>query len=185
MQRMHVIALAAVATALAAGCGSDPAPAPRFASAPLSATDAMPHAAVPQQPAPVRQDTATPTSGSVHIDNRILKACGNLPMARFAFDSSAIQPDAAAALDALAHCFTKGALAGHRMTLIGHTDPRGEVEYNLGLGQRRAGSVAEYMATRGMARSHLATSSRGEFEAAGTAEDGWARDRKVDVILAD
>ncbi|APR83948.1 18K peptidoglycan-associated outer membrane lipoprotein [Minicystis rosea] len=186
MQRMHVIALAAVATALSAGCGSEPAPAPRFASAPMTATDAMPRAAAPQpMPAPVRQDTATPTSGSVHIDNRILKACGNLPTARFAFDSSSIQPEAAAALDALAHCFTRGALAGHRMTLIGHTDPRGEVEYNLGLGQRRAGSVADYIAARGMARTHLSTSSRGEFDSVGTDEDGWARDRKVDVILAD
>ncbi|MFT3773851.1 MAG: OmpA family protein [Minicystis sp.] len=184
MHRMHVIALAAVATALAAGCNSDPLPAPRVAAAPpMMATDAMPRAAMPQ-PVPVRQDTATPTSGSVHIDDRILKACGNLPTARFAFDSAAIQPDAAHALDALALCFTTGALAGRNMTLIGHTDPRGEVEYNLALGQRRAGSVADYLAGRGMARGHLATSSRGEFDSTGTDEDGWSRDRKVDVILA-
>jgi peptidoglycan-associated lipoprotein len=179
---MHVIALATVATALAAGCSEDPKPPPRFAAAPVMATDAMPHA--PQAP-PARQDTASPTSGSVHIDDRIVKACGNMPVAHFAFDSVAIQIEAAAALDALAHCFTKGALAGRHMTLIGHTDPRGETEYNLGLGQRRAGSVAEYLHGHGLGRAQLATTSRGEFDATGTDEQGWARDRKVDVLLAD
>lgn len=183
MHRMHVIALAAAATALSA-CAEDPMPPPRFASAPpLTATDATPRPAM--MAPPVRQDTATPTSGSVHIDERILRACGNLPTARFAFDSAAIQPDAAGALEALAGCFTRGALAGRKMTIIGHTDPRGEVEYNLGLGQRRAGSVSAFLATRGMTHAHLATSSRGEFDASGTDENGWARDRKVDVLLAD
>jgi len=181
MHRMHVIALAVAAAALAAGCGSDPKPAPLLAALPLPVTDAMPGAL----PLPVRQDTASPTSGSVHIDERILKACGNMPVAHFAFDSAAIQLEAADALDALAHCFTRGALAGRRMTLIGHTDARGEVEYNLGLGQRRAGSVADYLGGRGMGRAQLATSSRGEFDASGADEQGWARDRKVDVLLAD
>lgn len=180
MHRMHVIALA-VAAALAAGCSSDPKPAPRLAAMPLLATDATPQALTP----PVRQDTASPTAGSVHIDERILKACGNMPVAHFAFDSVAIQLEAAAALDALAHCFTKGALAGRNMTLIGHTDSRGETVYNLGLGQRRAGSVADYLHGRGVGRAQLATTSRGEFEASGTDEQGWARDRKVDVLLAD
>jgi peptidoglycan-associated lipoprotein len=180
---MTVIALAAAATALAA-CADDPKPQPRFAAAPMTATDATPRPAM-MAPPPARRDTSTPTAGSVHIDPRIVRACGDLPTARFAFDSVAIQPEAAGALDALARCFTTGPLAGHKMTLIGHTDPRGEVEYNLALGQRRAGSVADYMSARGMTRAHLATSSRGEFEAAGTDEEGWARDRKVDVLLAD
>jgi peptidoglycan-associated lipoprotein len=71
------------------------------------------------------------------------------------------------------------------MLLTGHTDPRGEVEYNLGLGQRRAGSVANYLAGRGMARAHLGATSHGELDATGTDEAGWARDRKVDVTLAE
>lgn len=184
MSRMPVIALSAAALALVAGCSEDPKPPPRFAAAPMMATDAMPRALPMPVPA-VRQDTASPTSGSVHIDQRIVTACGNMPVAHFAFDSVAIGLEAGAALDALAHCFTKGALAGRGLTLIGHTDSRGETEYNLGLGQRRAGSVADYLASRGMARGKLGTTSRGEFDASGTDEQGWARDRKVDVLLAD
>jgi peptidoglycan-associated lipoprotein len=183
MYRLHVIALAAAA-ALAAGCGSESKPAPRLAAAGTTASDATPRAL--PAPAPARQDTATPTSGSIHIEDRILKACGNIPAAHFAFDSAAVQPDAAAALDALARCFAPGgALAGHRMMLTGHTDPRGEVEYNMGLGQRRAGSVASYLAGRGLTRAQLGTTSRGEFDATGTDEAGWARDRKVEVTLAE
>ena len=181
MHRLHVIALAASA-ALAAGCGSEPKPAPRMAAAGMMASDATPRAATA---APVRQDMSTPTSGSIHIDDKILRACGNLPTAHFAFDSAAVQADAAAVLDALGRCFTTGALAGRSMMLTGHTDTRGEVEYNIALGQRRAGSVAGYLAGRGVAREHLSATSHGEFDATGTDEAGWARDRKVDVTLVE
>ena len=179
MVRLHVIALATLA-ACAAACGSDPKPEPQVAP-PTTATTGTARAAPP----PPRQDTASPTSGSVHIDDKILKACGSIPTAHFAFDSSSVQADAAAALDALAKCFVSGPLAGRSMRLIGHTDPRGEVEYNLALGQRRAGNVGDYLVKRGMEKGHVATSSRGEFDATGTDEEGWARDRKVDVLLAE
>jgi peptidoglycan-associated lipoprotein len=183
---MLVIALAATA-ALAAGCAEEPKPAPRLAQAPTMATDAMFRAAPVNQgaAAPARMDTASPTSGSVHIDDRIVKACGDLPEAHFAFDSSSVDASAASALDALGRCFTTGALRGRGMRLIGHTDPRGEVEYNLALGQRRAGSVAGYLHGRGVDRAKISATSHGEFDATGTDEAGWARDRKVDVVLAD
>jgi peptidoglycan-associated lipoprotein len=180
MVRLHVIALA-TALACAAACSSDPKPEPQGPPAPPAATDGNARAAPP----PPRQDTASPTSGSVHIDDKILRACGSIPTAHFAFDSSSVQADAAAALDALAKCFVSGPLAGRSMRLIGHTDPRGEVEYNLALGQRRAGNVGDYLVKRGMEKGHVATSSRGEFDATGTDEEGWARDRKVDVLLVE
>jgi peptidoglycan-associated lipoprotein len=183
MHRLHVIALAAVSVALAAGCGSDPKPGARMAAATTMASDA-PRGALTAAP-PARQDTLTPTSGSIHIDDRILKACGNIPLAHFAYDSAAVQPEAAGALDALAQCFTSGPLAGRSMLLTGHTDPRGEVEYNMALGQRRAGSVGNYLVGRGIARAHVSNTSRGEFDATGTDEQGWARDRKVNVTLVE
>ena len=106
-------------------------------------------------------------------------------MTHFAFDSAAIDAQAGAALDALATCFSTGALAGRSMMLTGHTDPRGELEYNLALGQRRAGSVAHYLEGRGLAKAHVSTTSHGELDAVGTDEEGWARDRKVDVSLVE
>jgi peptidoglycan-associated lipoprotein len=166
--------------AMAAGCGSDPQPPAKVAG------DVTPPSVKPAAaPVPQQVDTAKPSSGSLHIDDKIMKACGDLPKAHFAFDSTVIEGDAANALDALVRCFVSGPLKGKGMKLIGHADSRGETEYNLALGHKRAGSVADFLAKKGLEQGRIATSSKGEFEATGTDEQGWARDRKVDVLLAD
>ncbi len=178
---MRLSTLAALATPLLlVACASDPKPPPHVASVQGPATDAVARPAPPP-----RADTASPTSGSVHIEDRILRACGDIPTAHFAFDSARIQADAEASLSALSRCFATGPLAGKSMRLVGHADPRGETEYNLGLGQRRAGSVAGFVEGHGVASAHVSTTSRGAFDATGTDEEGWARDRRVDVLLAD
>jgi peptidoglycan-associated lipoprotein len=165
---------------IAVGCGSDPSPPPASAQS-AAASPAGGAAAV----APRNGDTVTPTSGSVHIDDKIVKACGNLPTPHFSFDSSNIQQPAREALDALADCFTKGPLKGKGLKLVGHADPRGDIDYNLGLGQRRAGSVAEFLAKQGLEKDRVDTSSKGEFEAQGVDDQGWANDRKVEVFLSE
>lgn len=178
---LSLAAAASIAFAIA-GCGSEEKPAPKTANdtvAPGKPTTS-PASAGP------KADTSSPTSGSIQIDDKILKACGDIPKARFAFDSASIGPEAQGALDALARCFVSGPLKGSKgMRLVGHADPRGETEYNLALGQKRAGSVGEYLATKGLDKGRIQTLSKGAFEATGTDEDGWARDRKVDVALAE
>ena len=175
MHRTHLFFFAAALAALTAGCGDE--------KKPKTANDATAKPAKVDTTA--KKDTTTPTSGSIHIDDKITKACGDLPTAHFAFDSSEVSGDAAAALDALARCFVTGPLKGKGMKLIGHADPRGETEYNFGLGQKRAGSVADFLAKKGLEQPRMATSSKGELEATGTDEQGWARDRKVDILLAE
>jgi peptidoglycan-associated lipoprotein len=130
-----------------------------------------------------KMDTATVTSGSIHIDESIMKTCGDIPTAHFAFDSAKIQAGAADVLDAIARCFVSGPLKGRAMKLIGHADPRGEHEYNFALGQKRAGSVGAYITTKGVDTAKIQTSSKGDTDATGIDEAGWARDRKVDVLL--
>jgi peptidoglycan-associated lipoprotein len=168
-----------VAGALAvSGCGADQG---QPKTAPPGANAAGAGAA---QPPAAKQDIASPTSGSIHIDDKIIKACGDLPTAHFAFDSAAIGPDAQTALDALARCFATGPLKGRSMRLVGHADQRGETEYNIALGQKRAGSVAVYLTGKaGLGKAQVLTLSKGAFEATGTDEEGWARDRKVEIFL--
>lgn len=179
MQRLPALSLALCALgALGSGCGSEPPPAPKAAQA---ATAADKTGATTAK----KKDTDTPSSGSIHIDDKILKACGDLPTAHFAFDSADVAGDAAAALDALARCFISGPLKGKNMRLVGHADNRGETVYNFGLGQKRAGSVAEFLAKKGLEQARVRADSKGELEATGNDEDGWARDRKVDVFLAE
>ena len=174
--------LASALALLLPACGSDPAPGPQSAAGASSGSSAAaPTAAAPQQ----KGDTVTPTSGSVNIDERILKACGDLPTPRFPFDSARIEGDAAKALEAVARCFVDGPLKGKSARLVGHADPRGEADYNLSLGQDRAQGVANFLAKSGLGGPRVTTMSKGEMDATGTDEEGWARDRRVDVLLAD
>jgi len=179
MSKPTALVLIAASLGVIAGCGSDPQPQTKTAGD-VTAPDTNRTAVPPKQ-----VDTAKPSSGSIHIEDKILKACGDIPVARFAFDSTAIEGEAATALDALARCFATGPLKGKGMRLVGHADPRGEVEYNLALGHKRAGSVGEYVAKKGVEQGKIAASSKGEFDATGIDEDGWARDRKVEVFLAE
>jgi peptidoglycan-associated lipoprotein len=181
MHRAHFAQLVPVVFLVATGCAAKTVPPPASAFGQQPDTSAAALAA----PAAAPADAPSSTNSSVRIEDRILRACGDIPSARFAFDSAGIKPDAAAALDAVARCFAQGPLAGRSMRLVGHADPRGETDYNLGLGQRRAGAVAAYIGQHGVAPSHLATTSRGAFDATGTDDEGWSRDRRVDVLLAE
>jgi peptidoglycan-associated lipoprotein len=188
-----LLILAGATLALGAGCSSDPETPAQYGGQVRPAYN--PYAGygygygyTAQAPAPVTPETApsdSSTGASVHIDDRIMRACGNLPTAHFAFDSANVLPDSSSALDALARCFLTGPLRGKGLKLIGHTDPRGETEYNVALGHQRAYSVVDILAQRGVELGRMATSSKGEFEASGVDESGWSRDRKVDVLLAD
>src|SRR5438552_1501323 len=121
--------VATIAIVASAACGSDK-PAPKTGDDEAAATArAKPEAGA----AAKKDDVATPTSGSILIDDKIMKACGDLPTAHFAFDSAKVESGAAAALDALAKCFASGPLKGKGMLLVGHADPRGEFEHNLKL----------------------------------------------------
>lgn len=146
--------------------------------------------------APANADTAPPVSAEndaegkdpersdVSIDPRITAMCG-IDEPNFAFNSSALSAQAKRVLNAIATCFKDGPAAGHSMRIVGHADPRGDEEYNFGLGQQRADNVGRYLAKRGVGNDRLETSSRGELDAVGTDEAGWKRDRKVELLLAD
>jgi peptidoglycan-associated lipoprotein len=79
---------------------------------------------------------------------------------------------------------TTGPLAGKTVELVGRADPRGEEEYNMTLGERRAESVVHYLTQLGVAESRLPVTSRGALDAQGHDEATWAVDRRVDLRLA-
>ena len=51
------------------------------------------------------------------------------------------------------------------------------------LGNSRADAVGGFLRSKGMDNGKIATTSRGELDATGTDEPGWARDRRVDLML--
>jgi peptidoglycan-associated lipoprotein len=135
-------------------------------------------------PAPPEKAGDVPTRSNINISEDIKKACGISDAdAYFAFDSANVRPQDHAILQKLASCFSTGPLKGHTMRLVGHADPRGDEEYNMVLGGRRADNVKSAIVGAGLDSSKIATTSRGEMDATGTDEAGWEKDRRVDVML--
>src|SRR5260221_10211661 len=64
-----------------------------------------------------KSDKDKNTDSAIQIDDKIVKLCGELPTSHFEFDSSAVQPDAKQALEALAQCFVSGAGKGKSIVL--------------------------------------------------------------------
>lgn len=74
-----------------------------------------------------------------------------------------------------------------RVRLEGHTDERGTREYNIGLGERRAKSVARMLQLQGVSSAQLRTVSYGEELPVNDAHnsDAWAKNRRVNIIYED
>lgn len=125
------------------------------------------------------------------VSSAVARACGINARAdgknvvpSFEYDSAALAEEDRNLLGQVARCLTEGALRGREVTLIGRADARGEPEYNLTLGGSRADTVKRYMVALGVGRERMLATSRGEMDATGTDEAGYAHDRRVDVELA-
>ncbi|MCA9639211.1 MAG: OmpA family protein [Polyangiaceae bacterium] len=176
---MKHLLLATTLGLFAMACGSDPHPA----VAPSGATqgDAQSSVAGPKASG---DDESAPTQ--LAIDDKILKACGIASSeAHFDFNSANVKQGDYPVLTKLANCFSTGPLKGKQMLLVGHADSRGDEEYNMTLGGRRAGGVKSVLVARKLSGKQVTTSSRGELDATGSDESSYAADRRVDVRLAD
>jgi peptidoglycan-associated lipoprotein len=130
---------------------------------------------------------ATATSG-LGVSQGLLRACevrfddpDKAP--QFDFEQSTLEGGDRSVLEQVATCVTTGPLKGRSLQLIGRADPRGEVEYNMALGERRASSVSQYLTQLGVDSARMTETSRGKLDATGTDDATWKHDRRVDVDL--
>ena len=105
------------------------------------------------------------------------KASCSLKSVYFDFNESSLTTDATADIDSNAACIKQ---ENHAAVLVGRSDPRGTEEYNLALSERRAQSVKERIERLGVDPAKMRTLPKGELEATGQSEAGWAQDRRVD-----
>jgi peptidoglycan-associated lipoprotein len=72
-----------------------------------------------------------------------------------------------------------------RITVEGHCDSRGTSEYNLGLGERRATAVRDYLASLGIPANRINTVSKGKEQPFCTEENEtcWAQNRRGHFII--
>ena len=93
----------------------------------------------------------------------------------FAFDAASVQASERDRLAANVACIEK--TKGKTVYLFGHTDSSGTEEYNIALSERRAQTVADYMARLGTDPARLQIVPKGETAPTGLGDD---RDRRVD-----
>lgn len=105
-----------------------------------------------------------------------------LSVVYFDFDSFSINAESKRLLDANAEWLK--ANSSRRVQVEGHTDERGTTEYNLALGERRAGAVKDYLASKGVSEAQLSTISYGEERPAvsGSTEGAWAKNRRGEFV---
>jgi peptidoglycan-associated lipoprotein len=101
----------------------------------------------------------------------------------FDYDKAAVKDDQKAALnDDIA--WLKGN-AKAKVLIEGHCDERGTAEYNLGLGERRAKAVKDYLIAAGIPADRISTISYGKERpfVLGHDESAWKWNRRAHFVL--
>lgn len=71
------------------------------------------------------------------------------------------------------------------LTVEGHCDERGSIEYNMALGQKRADAIKEYLLTTGVEQGGIKTISYGKEAPSdgGHTEEAWAKNRRAHMKI--
>jgi peptidoglycan-associated lipoprotein len=170
---LTVMALA-LATAFAACAKTPPPPPPPPPVAPEAPPPAPPPPPKPE-PAPVVDEYARLKAMSAEE----IEKSGLLAEVYFDFDRAVIRDQDRAALAKNADALKKFDFL--KVTVEGHCDERGTVEYNLALGERRARAAYDYLVSLGVPADRLKTVSYGKEVPVCTqsSEDCWQRNRRA------
>lgn len=109
---------------------------------------------------------------------------GPLADIQFDYNSSALGDAARQTLGQ--HAAWLSAHPAARVTVEGHCDERGTVDYNLALGEQRARAAKEYLVGLGVAATRLRAVSFGKEKPLDPAsnEAAWARNRRAHFVVA-
>jgi peptidoglycan-associated lipoprotein len=101
----------------------------------------------------------------------------------FETDSSELTDQARATLDKQAQWLTN--YSRYSFTIEGHADERGTREYNIALGARRAETVRQYLASRGVQAQRMRTISYGKERPVALCNDisCWSQNRRAVTVL--
>jgi peptidoglycan-associated lipoprotein len=148
----------------------------KFAVVVLAALAIAGCAKQPDQTAALAAGAAAPGSQQdfvVNVGDRVF----------FDTDSSELTPQARATLDKQAQWLNN--YNRYSFTIEGHADERGTREYNIALGARRAQTVREYLASRGIAPQRMNTISYGKERPVAVCDDisCWSQNRRAVTAL--
>ena len=164
---MLVVTSLVLAAGMIAGCGGKKEPAEPAAPPPVAETTPPPAPPPVETPAPTPPPETPLVLGKVYFD----------------FDRYDLREDARTTLSSNASALQ--AKPGANITIEGHCDERGTVEYNLALGEKRAGAAKDYLVNYGISAERLSTVSYGEerpADPAGT-EEAYAANRRAEFVV--
>jgi peptidoglycan-associated lipoprotein len=123
-------------------------------------------------PAPMEKATG-PAPDSIEYFNTVV---GNT--VNYDYDKYDLRSDAQAILRGQAAWLNQN--PSRTVTVEGHCDERGTREYNLGLGERRANAVKQYLVSLGVSAGRLKTISYGKERpiCVSSDESCWAKNRR-------
>lgn len=101
----------------------------------------------------------------------------------FEFDRSRITDESAGVLRSKAEVLRE--YPGVRITIEGHADERGSLEYNQALGMRRAQATVDYLVDLGLDEGRFSTVSYGEERPLvdASTERAWSRNRRAEFVI--
>ncbi len=107
----------------------------------------------------------------------------NVTAEHFDFDSAELKPAMRAAGDEIV-AKVKASKGDERLHIIGHTDSTGPEAYNLGLSERRAQAIANWLIKQGIPADHITTTGMGEANpvADNSTREGRSMNRRVQVM---
>jgi peptidoglycan-associated lipoprotein len=158
-------------------CGKGPKPLPPAPATPPPAAPATPPPApTPPQPEPVQEDEYARLSKEAPD---VLDRMGLFQDIRFDLDSAELRDADRQVLNENAAKLKKFDFI--KVTVEGHCDERGSVEYNLALGERRSKAALDYLVSLGVAADRLKSVSYGKEVPVCQehSEDCWARNRRA------
>jgi peptidoglycan-associated lipoprotein len=173
-----------IAAMAVAGCGkkqvATPAPAPPPPEAPPPTRPAPP----PPPPAPPPAPAPTPSEDEIYSKTSLEDIAKQyLTDVFFAYDSVELSDQARGGLQKNAEFMKRRGTA--RITIEGHADSRGTNEYNLALGERRAGAVRDYLVSLAVAGDRISIVSKGEEQpfCREETEACWQQNRRGHFIV--
>ena len=101
----------------------------------------------------------------------------------FETDSSELTPQARSTLDKQAQWLAQ--YGSYAFAVEGHADERGTREYNIALGARRAQTVRDYLAARGVQAARMRTISYGKERPVAVCNNisCWSQNRRAVTVL--
>lgn len=115
------------------------------------------------------------------IEDRVAR--GDLPKIQFEFDKADILPESTPTLDLIAQVLRSDEHL--KLMIFAHCDAIGTDEYNLDLSQRRAKSVSDYLASKGVQPPSMRHHGFGSSKpiATNATEEGRAKNRRVEFYI--